>query len=161
MNWDAIGAVGEILGALAVFVSLLYLALQIRVQNRESRIASSHEIIEAFRQGTSKLSDPEIAKIYVRAIRGLDGLEEWELMSFIAVAQLLLRVWEEAFYQYSEQRLYGSLWKAMETQYSDWVSAKGMQELWVLRKGYFRVEFREYVDCIDLVGRNYHISPAF
>ena len=30
MNWDAIGAVGEILGALAVFVTLIYLAIQTR-----------------------------------------------------------------------------------------------------------------------------------
>ena len=30
MNWDAIGALGEIIGAAAVFISLLYLAIQIR-----------------------------------------------------------------------------------------------------------------------------------
>ena len=30
MNWNAIGAMGEALGALAVFASLIYLAEQIR-----------------------------------------------------------------------------------------------------------------------------------
>jgi hypothetical protein len=35
MNWDAISAVGEIVGALAVMVFLGYLAIQIR-QNTES-----------------------------------------------------------------------------------------------------------------------------
>lgn len=30
MNWDAIGAIGEIIGATAVFLTLAYLALQIR-----------------------------------------------------------------------------------------------------------------------------------
>ncbi len=34
MNWEAIGAVGEILGAFAVVVSLLYLATQIRQNSR-------------------------------------------------------------------------------------------------------------------------------
>lgn len=33
MNWDAIGTIGEIIGATAVVVSLVYLATQIRVQN--------------------------------------------------------------------------------------------------------------------------------
>jgi hypothetical protein len=37
MNWDAIGAVGEILGAIAVFVSLLYLAIQIRSTTNQSK----------------------------------------------------------------------------------------------------------------------------
>jgi len=39
MNWDAIGAVGEILGALAVIATLGYLAVQIR-QNTKSLSAS-------------------------------------------------------------------------------------------------------------------------
>ena len=30
MNWDAIGAIGEVLGALAVVATLLYLAIQVR-----------------------------------------------------------------------------------------------------------------------------------
>ena len=34
MNWEAIGAIGELLGALAVVVSLLYLAVQIRQNSR-------------------------------------------------------------------------------------------------------------------------------
>ena len=30
MNWEAVSAIGEIVGALAVFVTLIYLAIQIR-----------------------------------------------------------------------------------------------------------------------------------
>ena len=36
MNWDAIGAVGEMIGALAVVVTLAYLALQVRTSTMES-----------------------------------------------------------------------------------------------------------------------------
>ena len=35
MNWDAIGALSELLGATAVVVSIIYLALQVR-QNSSS-----------------------------------------------------------------------------------------------------------------------------
>lgn len=38
MNWDAIGAVGEITGASAVVVSLVYLALQIRHASKTTQI---------------------------------------------------------------------------------------------------------------------------
>ena len=37
MNWDAIGAIGEMIGAAAVVASLLYLALQTRANAREKR----------------------------------------------------------------------------------------------------------------------------
>ena len=49
MSWDAAGAIGAIVGALAVVMSLIYLATQIRTQNREAKISSVHEITEAFR----------------------------------------------------------------------------------------------------------------
>tara|TARA_B110000858_G_scaffold89247_1_gene103084 strand:- start:5179 stop:5370 length:192 start_codon:yes stop_codon:yes gene_type:complete len=35
MNWDAISAIGEIIGATAVVVSLVYLAVQIRQNTRQ------------------------------------------------------------------------------------------------------------------------------
>ena len=40
MNWDAIGAVGEILGAAAVVLSLVYLATQIRQGTSATRTAT-------------------------------------------------------------------------------------------------------------------------
>jgi hypothetical protein len=41
MNWDAIGAMGEILGALAVLVTLIYLAVQIRQNTSAVATATS------------------------------------------------------------------------------------------------------------------------
>ena len=41
MNWEAIGAIGEVVGATAVFVSLLYLALQIRNSRRSDQIVAA------------------------------------------------------------------------------------------------------------------------
>lgn len=46
MNWNAIGAIGEILGALAVAISLLYLAVQIRQNSRTVKGASVHNITQ-------------------------------------------------------------------------------------------------------------------
>ncbi len=157
MNWDAIGAVGEMLGALAVFLSLVYLALQIRAQNRESKVASVHEITEAFRQSLESLSVPEMAQIYVKGIKNMDELEDWERISFIAMVQRLLRVWEEAYYQHSEQRLDDGNWGAMDTQYGDAISSTGFQQVWELRKTYYRKEFRDYVDSIKTDDKEYRI----
>ncbi len=40
MNWEAIGAVGEIVGALAVVLSLIYLAIQVRQNSNMARAES-------------------------------------------------------------------------------------------------------------------------
>ena len=41
MNWEAVGAIGEVLGALVVTVSLIYLALQVRQANLQAQ-GSAH-----------------------------------------------------------------------------------------------------------------------
>ena len=40
MNWDAIGAIGETVGALAVFLTLIYLAIQIRQNTKAVKAAA-------------------------------------------------------------------------------------------------------------------------
>jgi hypothetical protein len=52
MNWDAIGAIGEIIGALAVVTTLLYLSVQVRQYQRSSIAEGSskgHELHSAWR----------------------------------------------------------------------------------------------------------------
>ncbi len=44
VNWGAIGAIGEILGAIAVFVTLIYLAAQIR-QNTKSVTTATYDSV--------------------------------------------------------------------------------------------------------------------
>jgi hypothetical protein len=47
-NWDAIGAVGEIIGAGAVFLTLAYLATQIKQTNGISRFNTTKDIMASF-----------------------------------------------------------------------------------------------------------------
>ena len=48
MDWNAAGAVGEILGAVAVFLTLLYLATQIKQTNKMARFEATREIMAQF-----------------------------------------------------------------------------------------------------------------
>jgi hypothetical protein len=50
VNWDAIGAIGEVLGSVAVFVTLGYLAVQVRHARAEASRALSQGRMEANRE---------------------------------------------------------------------------------------------------------------
>ena len=51
MNWDAIGAVAEILGTMAVLVTLAYLSIQVRQAGDSARTQSYHLAIEQLVNG--------------------------------------------------------------------------------------------------------------
>ena len=75
MNWDAIGATGEIIGALAVVISVVYLAVQIRKQTAEARLAAARELSTLYIQCFRTLrEDKELSSIYMKAIQDYEGL---------------------------------------------------------------------------------------
>ncbi len=49
MNWDAIGAIGELVGAVGVIATLGYLAVQIRQNTNAVKLGTSHAVAEEFR----------------------------------------------------------------------------------------------------------------
>lgn len=58
MNWEAVAAIGEIIGAGAVVASLVYLAAQIRHANRSSQAQTSQSMIEMVRQEILSVAEP-------------------------------------------------------------------------------------------------------
>jgi hypothetical protein len=146
VNWEAIGAIGETLGAIAVVISLVYLALQIRTQNVESRLAAMHEISVGFRDSISTFADPQMAELFTRANGGEEPLTESEMLQLVVGIQRIFRVWEEAYGQHLRGRLDADIWEAMIRQYSSYLAAPGYQRVWEMRGRYYNDAFRKFVD---------------
>ena len=74
INWDAVGAVGEIFGAAAVLVTLIYLARQIRQNTDEVRASRVEGTLRDQSEYNRMLAeDGELARIYWTAV---DDIEE-------------------------------------------------------------------------------------
>ena len=66
MNWEAIGAVGKILSALAVLVTLAYLAIQIRQNTAQQKREELVSIQHGQNAVVAQLQDPRVFGAYVR-----------------------------------------------------------------------------------------------
>lgn len=150
MNWEAIGAIGEIIGATAVIVSLAYLGIQIRNQNVESRIASVHDVLEGFRTEISAFRRPELAELLGKGSASYEALTDTEKIQFVAMIQGPLRFWEEAYHHYKANRLGPQMWNGIDAQMRDFISMDGLQKVWELREHTYSEEFRAYVAKIEL-----------
>ena len=76
MSWDAIGAIGEIIGALAVVISLIYLSSQVRHNNRLASNASLQAVLQSEMDFASIVIDN--AELWDKVIAGdpLEGRED-------------------------------------------------------------------------------------
>ena len=150
MNWDAIGAMGEIVGALAVVISLIYLAVQIRTQNKEARIAGMHDIAVGYRDALATLVDGAMADVVDKAIDNYEDLTRAESLRLIAFVGRIFRVWEEAYMQFEAGRLDPRMWDSMVRQFCGYLSLAPMLRIWTIRKEYFDDRFRIFVDELEL-----------
>jgi len=83
MNWDAISAVAETVGTLAVLITLIYLAVQMRIANAQREIESLRHNWDGLNQLCEMLSEsPERASIVLRGRESLDSLSGEERMIF-------------------------------------------------------------------------------
>lgn len=94
MNWEAIGAIGEILGALAVVVTLFYLAIQIRENTRVTRAEMTKDLYLASRAAILDLtSNDELARLWAE-IREFDDKDAARRYTFY---QSFFRLYELQF----------------------------------------------------------------
>ena len=81
MNWEAISAIGQIVGGLAVVVSLIYLAREIR---RNARLARQSSVDTLNVVAGQLAQHPRLAQLFDRGIRNLKSLEGADRVSFEA-----------------------------------------------------------------------------
>ena len=87
LNWEAIGAIGEVVGGVAVIATLLYLAVQIRQNAQSVRNAASLSINEGLAEINRRVSnDPEFAELWLRGLKDYRGLTDVERMRFASYA---------------------------------------------------------------------------
>ena len=83
MNWDAIGAVAETVGTIAVLVTLLYLSMQMRIANKQREIESLRHNWDGLNQMCDLLGEStEKASIVKRGRESLESLTDEERLVF-------------------------------------------------------------------------------
>ena len=126
MNWEAIGASGELLGAVVVIATLLYLARQISQANKISVSAVARELQQKYSDFyTLIVTDPNIRSLVTR-LRNSDYMveseeEEEQLESFCL---LLLGLWLSTGVAHAqgqiEVNMYQVYCKDVEVKLSKW-----------------------------------------
>ena len=90
MNWDAIGAIGEVLGALVVIGTLGYLAVQVRQNTAQQKREESISVQRGQNEVIAQLQDPTAARSYaMMAEKGRAANPEDQTRAIVYVIQYI------------------------------------------------------------------------
>lgn len=75
MNWGQLAAIAELLGALGVIASLVYVASQVRSSAMASRIESKLRVTQMMSDfGDKLLSEPHLNNVMIEGRKGIDDI---------------------------------------------------------------------------------------
>ena len=114
MNWEMISAIGQMLGAIGVIISIVYLAAQIRNQNKESQRAAMNVLTTHWSDlNRTLVENPEIAVLWLRALRSFDDLDAKSKLRFGAHLGRFLRFADSLYLNFLDGALDKRLWRDM------------------------------------------------
>ena len=152
INWDAVGAVGEIFGAAAVLVTLNYLARQIRLNTDEVRATRVEGTLRDQSEYNRMLAeDGELARIYWTAVDDVEQLTDDEKRRWLHLCSVMLRNSEIAYFHYCHGHLPAAVHESRERWIKRFMGTSGFRWWWQQYAEILDPEFVNYVErVIDL-----------
>jgi hypothetical protein len=153
MNWEAIGAIGEVLGAAAVVLTLGYLAVQIRQNSQAVKNSAAQTLLseanELLRLGAS---DPATARAVLLGQTLFDELSESEKAQFITFMFAWMRTIEQAYFQYAQGYIDEEIWEGHRAHQRQLIQAPAVKKWWSQRRCFFSKKFQSYMDEVAAQG---------
>jgi hypothetical protein len=147
MNWEAISAIGQIVGAVLVGITLIYLALQLR-QNTASLRSSTFQAISTTMGLTMEIltTHPDLAPLLMKAHAGLDVLAPVERVRFGFLKMMAMRRVETVVVQRHFGFIEPEFTAGFERSALSVMAMPGAREWWATSRAAFSDLFARWLD---------------
>jgi hypothetical protein len=154
MNWDAIGAIAETLGAVGVIATLAYLAVQIRQNTTTVRSSAASAIVQTNNSLLVMLAqDAEVSRIWWAGLSDPAALSEADLLRFNPMVAMQLNAAQGAHTQVMEGAITQRDWDAEHDAILWLASQPGFITYWETWANMSNLEFTRVVtDAIQQSG---------
>ena len=153
MDITTLAAWGEFIGGIAVVVSLVYLASQIRQNSRLLQVSTTVAIADAERLSTSAIvGEPSLVRIWTMETAEFETLpvvEQIRLGTFVA---LQLSTFQQNYYFHKDGVIRDEMWRAQRRISASLFRQAWTQKAWSESRLSYSDEFGDFVDGLIREG---------
>jgi hypothetical protein len=151
VNWEAIGALGEVLGALAVVATLLYVSRQLREQSRALTTSVRDSAFQQLAEWNYQvMADAELSHLFQRgaATDDWDDFSPEERSRLIHVFYSFFKVFENVFLHAEEGSTHQAVWEQNCQVFFAYASKPGCRRYWTQREATLDPRFLEVLRAL-------------
>ncbi len=144
---EALGNLGDFIGGIAVVVTLLYLAYQVR-QNTNSTHSASYQAIVSTMAGFSRelAYEEERSEVFFKGLTNPDDLSPSERNRFALLMTSYFRSLENIHFQYQSKAIPEDVWEGWAYRIAGSLKAPGCLYWWEREQQVFSGRFRKFVN---------------
>jgi len=144
MDW---GNLSEMIGSAGVIVSVIYLAVQVRKQVEESRLAATRDLAAQFQDSVKLFAEDEkLVEIYRKGIADYDSLPETDRLRLSICLINTLRVIEQQYIHMTRGNVDPTFFRSTNLGFTELMARPGVQSWWRWSRHAFEEGFRAHID---------------
>lgn len=151
MTITELGAIGELVGGVAVIASLIFVGLQVRQSNHLAISRSHEESSRASSDLAFVFSEPRSTELFVRAHQGWDRLSPNEVLRLRALIQAAMNYFETLFYAHLRGEVHPEVWESRLARMRAYREI-GFERIWESLETFYGESFRVFVNREVLGG---------
>jgi len=161
MNWEAIGAMAELAGAVGVIATLLYLAIQIRQSSRSIESQNIHAQTQQSQQTMALQATPEVARAMNKAYVTGEDLSPEEFMLMEAYLLSKITAVRGDFLHFQKGLISREEWEQRKRMFAPYFIAKFARDHWHSTSRYFESDFRSEITELADASIDYNYVEAY
>jgi hypothetical protein len=162
MAWELAASIAELIGAAAVVISLVYLAVQVRSATRELRTTTRDSAIQKFMEfNYCVMSDADPGWIFQAGCRDFRSLEEKDRTRLVHAMYSFFKMFENIYLHYLDRSVDEKVWPHNSPMLVAYASQPGAQfylshrrEISTLGFGHFLKNTRHRTCQPDMLSTN-------
>ena len=150
---ETLAYLGEIIGSIAVVVSLIYLAVQVRQNTQAQHTENFYRALD--RQAAIQAAfsqDSEIGLLVAKGVTGSAKLSPKQRLQFTWAMYELFGAFEFMFLMSKSEAISDEVWTRWSAVVAWWLTFPGVQTWWKIRPTPFTDSFTSYVE--ELLAAN-------
>lgn len=149
MSLEQLGLIAEIVGAIAIIVTLVYLSIQVKDSARASRSAAVTDATTAMQAFYQELgSNPATSKLFLVGLTNPDTLSQEDQFQYLMMMHSCFLGFQRSFFLAREGTLDVALRDSIGTAMHAVNHLPGIHLYWRQRRAYFQPEFVEWVESL-------------
>jgi hypothetical protein len=141
-------SIGSLISSIAVLISLIYLAIQVRQAERNQQASIRQGRATRLVDIILAAGDPSYAEALAKGTAGTGGITRAEFGQFTAVYGALLASAEDTFLQHREGLLGEAMFASFRESWRQTLAQPGVRALWKLRRHAFESGFAALMDSL-------------